>query len=215
MVGFQAPITGEPMPSEFRSFTAAAALALLAAAPAMAAAGDPAATRIEAFDHSLLGVMKEGPALGARGRFRKLEPVVQNAFDLPLMTRYAVGPTAWAAMSEADHQALIRAFTKLTAASYAHTFDRFAGERFDVVPTVQTRGGDKVVQSHLTPGSGASVDLTYRMRESGGTWKIVDVYYGAISQLTTRRADFAAPLAAGGAKGLLAHLDTASAKLLQ
>ncbi|HEY2177543.1 MAG TPA: ABC transporter substrate-binding protein [Caulobacteraceae bacterium] len=206
------------MPFTPRSLAGASlALAVLAAAPVsvLASAGDPAAARIEAFDRSLLSVMKEGPALGARGRYRKLEPVVQDAFDLPLMTRYAVGPTAWAGMSEADHQALIRAFTKLTAASYAHTFDRFAGERFDVSPTVQTRGADKVVQSHLTPGSGASVELSYRMRQAGGAWKIVDVYYGAISQLANRRSDFIAPLAAGGAKGLLAHLDATSAKLLQ
>jgi phospholipid transport system substrate-binding protein len=190
-------------------------LASLVAAPPVLAARDPAAARIEAFDRSLLAVMKDGPALGARGRLRKLEPVVQDTFDLPLMTRYAVGPTGWAAMSEADHQALVRAFAKLTAASYAHNFERYAGERFDVTPTVQSRGADKVVQTRLTPGSGAPVELTYRMRQSGGTWKIVDVYYGAVSQLTTRRSDFAAPLASGGAKGLLAHLDAASAKLLQ
>jgi phospholipid transport system substrate-binding protein len=175
MVGFQAPIKGEAMPISLRSLAGASlALAVLAVAPAavLASASDPAAARIEAFDRSLVSVMKEGPALGPRGRYRKLEPVVKDAFDLPLMTRYAVGPTAWAAMSEADHQALIHAFTKLTAASYAHTFDRFAGERFDVVPAVQSRGPDKVVESHLTPGSGASVDLTYRMRQSGGTWTI-------------------------------------------
>ena len=187
----------------------------LAVAPSALAAADPAAARIEAFDRSLVAVMKDGPTLGARGRYRRLEPLVEDAFDLPLMTRYAVGPTAWAAMSEADHQALVRGFTKLTAASYAHNFDRFAGERFDVSPTVQSRGADKVVLTKLTPGSGASVELTYRMRQSGGSWKIVDVYYGAISQLTTRRSDFAAPLTSGGAKGLLAHLDAASAKLLQ
>jgi phospholipid transport system substrate-binding protein len=202
-------------PRSLAGVTLALAVLAVAPAPVLASASDPAAARIEAFDRSLVSVMKEGPALGARGRYRKLEPVVEDAFDLPLMTRYAVGPTAWAAMSEADHQALIHAFTRLTAASYAHTFDRFAGERFVVVPAVRSQGPDKVVQSHLTPGSGASVDLTYRMRQSGGTWKIVDVYYGAISQLANRRSDFAAPLASGGAKGLLAHLDAASAKLLQ
>jgi phospholipid transport system substrate-binding protein len=179
-----------------------------------AVAGDPAAARIEAFDTALTSVMKQGPALGPKGRFHRLESVVEDAFDLPLMTRFAVGP-GWAQMSDADHQALIRAFGRLTAASYAHNFDRFAGERFQVDPTVQTRGPDKVVQSRLIPTDRGPVNLTYRMRLSGGQWKIVDVYYDAISQLTTRRSDFAAPLAAGGAKGLLAHLDQASAKLLQ
>ncbi|HEY5289463.1 MAG TPA: ABC transporter substrate-binding protein [Caulobacteraceae bacterium] len=177
-------------------------------------AADPAVGRIEALDNALLSTMKEGAALGAKGRFRKLEPVVQSAFDLPLMTRFAVGP-AWTSMSEADHQALIRAFTRLTTASYAHNFDRFNGEKFEVSPEAQTRGPDKIVQSRLIPTGRAAVSLTYRMRLSGGQWKIVDVYFDAISQLTTRRSDFAAPLAAEGEKGLLAHLEETSAKLLQ
>lgn len=194
---------------------AAVAVASAAAAPAVhAAETDPAAARIESFSRSLVDVMKQGPSLGAKGRFHKLEPVMQDDFDLALMTRFAVGPT-WATLSEADHQALIRAFTRLTIASYAHNFDRFDGERFDVNPTVQTRGPDKIVLSRLTPQGRAPVDLTYRMRQSGGAWKIVDVYYGAISQLTTRRSDFAAPLASGGAKGLIAHLEATTAKLMQ
>ena len=195
---------------------AAIALVSVAALPpvAEAAQSDPAAARIEAFNRSLVEVMKQGPALGAKGRIRRLEPVVQDTFDLPLMTRYSVGPS-WATMSESDHQALIRAYTRLTAASYAHNFDRYDGERFDVNPTVQTRGPDKVVSSHLTPRSHAPIELIYRMRLDGGEWKVADIYYGGISQLTTRRSDFAAPLASGGARGLLAHLEAASDKLLQ
>src|SRR5438552_19079444 len=39
----------------------------------------------------------------------------------------------------------------------------------------------------------------YRMHEVNGTWKIVDVYSNGVSELTLRRSDFAAMLAAGGA----------------
>ncbi len=46
-----------------------------------------------------------------------------------------------------------------------------------------------------------AVVLGYRMRQAGSTWKMIDVLFnGAISQLTTQRSDFAATLAAGGAK---------------
>jgi phospholipid transport system substrate-binding protein len=193
---------------------AAIATVLTLSAGGALAADDPGAARIEAFDAQLTSVMKDGPALGAKGRYRRLEPVVEDSFDLPLMTRFAVGP-AWASMSDADHQALVRAFGRLTIANYAHNFDRYDGERFEVSPTVQTRGPDKIVQSRLVPKDHAPVSLMYRMRESGGAWKIVDVYYDGVSQLTTRRSDFAGPVAAGGAKGLLAHLDETSAKLLQ
>lgn len=203
------------MKSTFKPL-AALAMCVSLAAPGMsrAALSDPAALRIDAFDHTLLEVMKDGPSLGAKGRYRKLEPAVQEAFDLPLMTRFAVGPS-WSNLSASDRESLIKAFTRLTAASYAHNFDRFGGERFEVSPTVQTRGPDKIVQTTLTPPGRAPVDLIYRMRSGPGGWKIVDVYYGAISQLTTRRSDFAAPLAAGGAKGLIAHLEATSDKLMR
>ena len=72
--------------------------ALLAAAvPALvqAQAADPAAAQIDAFHDALLNLMKQGKSLGAQGRYRQIEPAVQRAFDLPAMTRFAVGPK-WA-----------------------------------------------------------------------------------------------------------------------
>ena len=191
-----------------------AGVALLAASPAArSAASDPAVARIDAFDQALLGALKAGPALGVKGRYQKLAPTIQASFDLPLMTQFAVGPS-WASMSDADHQALITAFGRLSTASYAKNFDKYNGEKFEVDPDVVTRGPDKIVKSQLISG-GKTVQLTYRMRQSGGAWKIVDVYFDAISQLTTRRSDFAAPLAAGGAKGLIAHLNATADKLLR
>ncbi|MGH7747895.1 MAG: ABC transporter substrate-binding protein, partial [Candidatus Dormibacteria bacterium] len=155
---------------------------------------------------SLLEVMKQGPQLGPRGRFRRLTPIVERAFDLPTMTRFAVGP-AWSSQSQPEHQALTTAFTRLTAASYAHNFDRWAGERFEVDPKAQQRGADRIVKARIVPLKGAATELLYRVHKTPAGWKIVDVYYGSISQLTTRRADFAQPLAAGGAMGLEKHLN--------
>ena len=54
--------------------------------------------------------MKAGKSLGADGRARKLTPAVERAFDLPTMTRFAVG-SAWSSYSSSDQAALIKAFT--------------------------------------------------------------------------------------------------------
>ena len=147
---------------------------------------DPAAARVDAFDNALLDTMKAGPALGVKGRARKLTPAVEAAFDLPTMTRFAVGPN-WAQMTPAQQSALTAAFTRLTVASYAHNFDSYGGERFDVDPNVQTRGADKIVQCQLIPAHDKPVNLIYRMRQTADGWKIIDVYYDGVSQLTTRR----------------------------
>ena len=175
---------------------------------------DPAATQIESLDNALLASMKAAPTLTMAEQYRQLAPVIERTFDLPVMTAFAVG-SAWANFSREEQQALVVAFTRLTIASYAHNFTSFDGERFEIQPDVAVRGVDKIVQTRLISPHSAPVNLTYRMRESAGSWKIIDVYYGAISQLTTRRADFAAPIASGGAAGLIAHLNSLSDNLLR
>ncbi|HEY5106111.1 MAG TPA: ABC transporter substrate-binding protein, partial [Caulobacteraceae bacterium] len=84
------------------------AASLIGVPAARAASSDPAVSQIEGFDRALLEAMKDGRALGPKGRYAKLAPAVEHAFDLPLMTRFAVGP-AWTTMSPADHQALVAA----------------------------------------------------------------------------------------------------------
>jgi phospholipid transport system substrate-binding protein len=187
------------------------ALSPLASAPARAAPTDPAAARVEAFDEALISAMKAGAAAGPRGRGRALAPAVESGFDLPTMTRFAVGP-AWASMSEAQHSALIGAFTRFTVASYASNFDSYGGQRFQI-QAVQTRGPDKIVPVQLISPHGAPVNLIYRLHGTPAGWKIIDIYFNGISQLTTRRADFAQPLSMGGASGLISHLDALTQKL--
>ncbi len=202
----------------FKPLLLAAALTTAAALPALglAQASDPAAAQIEAFDNALLDTMKQAKSLGVQGRFRQLEPAVGHAFDLPTMTRFAVGPK-WATASPQDQAALTRAFTRLTVATYAHNFDSFGGEKFAVDPKVDSRGPDKLVRTHLVSPHDKPVDLTYRMRQaSDGRWKIIDVYYnGSISELAARRSDFASTVNAGGPAALVQKIDALADKQMK
>ena len=198
------------------AFLGALGLIAAPAVPALAAAlADPAAVQVDGFDGALLGAMKAGKAAGVQGRYRALAPAVSRAFDIPTMIRFAIGPS-WSSIPAAQQQGLTDAFQRLTVASYAHNFDAFSGERFEVDPNVLTRGPDKVVQTRIIPPGAAPVVISYRMRQSGGAWKIIDVLYnGSISQVTTRRADFSSTLAHGGAPALIAHLNALADKQLK
>jgi len=194
-----------------RTLVAAAAVLLLPAAPLIAQAPDPARAIVQSLDDGLLSIMKAGKAAGVAGRSARIAPVVDRAFDLPLMTRLVVGP-AWNTMSPTDQTALVAAFRRMTIGQYARNFDGWSGEAFTIAPQVEERGGDKLVRTTLS-GSGAPIAISYRLRQSGGQWKIIDVFYkNAISQLATRRADFASVLASGGPKALIAHLDQLATK---
>lgn len=193
--------------------TLAAGLALTAPVAASAQASDPAAQTVTTLDNALLSSMKAGKSASADERFRRLLPTVERVFDLPRMIRFACG-AYWTKTSPADQKALTTAFGRYTAASYAHNFDGYDGEKFTIV-RVDTRLPDKLVRTELTHGSGAPVVLSYRMQQDGGEWKVIDVYFtGTISELAQQSSDFASTLASGGAPALVKKLNDQSERLL-
>lgn len=201
--------------SGFASLRGAVALALLApvaalAVPgvAMAQAGDPAAQTIEGLNAGLIATMKAQGGQAARARV--IGPVVDRTFDIPAMARLSVGPP-WTTFSPLEQANVVAAFRAMTVAQYAANFDSYSGEKLSLVGGVETRGTDKLVRTQLT-GPGTNESLNYRLRENGGQWKIIDVFYrNAISQIATRRSDFAGVIAKGGAGALVAHLNRLAA----
>ncbi|HEX4160580.1 MAG TPA: ABC transporter substrate-binding protein [Rhizomicrobium sp.] len=198
--------------SAWRIFAAALALAFALAVPARAQ--DSGVEKIQSFYNVLLDTMKRGPQLGMQGRFKALEPAVDATFDIPAMIQFIVGPS-WANMSAADKTALTTAFRRMTVANYAANFSKYDGEQFKVDPNAQQRGPDKIVQTTLMPRGDKPVPLIYRMRDSSGSWKVIDVFLeGYVSELATRRSDFAATLASGGAPALVAKINQLTDSLL-
>ena len=194
-------------------FAVPTAIAIAAIAqPATAQAPDAARAPVQSLSDGLVAIMKGGAKLGFAGRAAQIGPVVDRAFDLPLMARLCVGP-AWTAATPADRAAVTAAFRRLTVAEYARNFDSWSGQSFSIDPKVETRGGDRVVRTTLVQPKGESVAIAYRLRQTGSDWRVIDVFYkNAVSQLTTRRADFEAIVAKGGAKALVGHINALADK---
>ncbi len=173
---------------------------------AVAMANDGSDTVRSLYD-TLLTTMRSGPALGARGRYAQIEPVVRRAFDIPFMTRLAVGPE-WARLSDTQRQQVEHAFERYIAATYADRFDSYAGERLQVTGAKSSAGGT-IITSRIVKSNGDPVSINYLMRNNEGAWQIADVYLdGTISELATRRSEFAAILRTGGIDGLIQALNT-------
>ncbi len=197
-----------------RPFAVVPLLAIAALAmPAAAQAPDAARAPVQSLSDGLIAIMKAGKKAGFSSRAAQIAPVVDKSFDLPLLTRLAVGPE-WTKAAPADRTALIAAMRKLTANQYAANFDSWSGQAFVIDPQVDTRGTDRVVKTKLTQPKGDTVSIAYRLRQSGGEWRIIDVFYqNSISQLTTRRADFDAIVRKGGTKALIGHVNTLADKV--
>jgi phospholipid transport system substrate-binding protein len=177
------------------------------------AAGDPNLAVVEKFHAALLDTLKQGKVLGIQGRYKKLEPEVDAAFDLKAMTQFTVGPK-WAGMSEPERASVVAAFRRMTISSYASNFKEFKDQQFTLDQKVDVRGVDRIVKSQIIPKGEKPVNLRYRLREAGGAVRVIDVIYESVSQLATRRSDFAATVNEGGAPALVKKLDEISDRLM-
>lgn len=188
------------------SALSAAALMLAISLPTSPARAEAGAEAVRTLYATLLNVMQNGPRLGPHGRYAEIEPVIGRVFDLPLMTRLAVGPD-WATMNPAQQQQVTQAFQRYIAAVYADRFDSYAGEKLEVTGAQQSTGGT-IITSRIVKSSGEPVEINYLMRQSGVGWQIADVYLnGTISELATRRSEFASILRTQGVTGLIAALN--------
>jgi phospholipid transport system substrate-binding protein len=186
-------------------------LTVLEIQPVQAQAADPAVAQVQGFYDVLLASMKSGGS--AKSRYEKLKPAVEKAFDLSAMTATAVGPT-WASVSDADKKALIDAFSRMTIANYAKSFDSYGGEKFTVEPASIERGSDHFVKSTLKTNN-ETIAFNYRTHQVGSDWKVTDVYLaGNISQMAQKRSDFASTLASGGPQALTKRINALADQML-
>jgi phospholipid transport system substrate-binding protein len=188
---------------------------LIVASP-ISPAATPAVGPHEVVQHlydALLDTMKHAAALGVKGRYQKLEPIIFGTFDLPFMARLTTGPL-WASLTPEQKNRLAQAFGRYITAVYADRFDGYAGQRLEVLGE-QKIGHGMLVQSRIVKADGDPVTLTYFIHDNVADWRIRDVYEtGAISELATQRSEFARILRTSGVEGLIASLNKKADDLL-
>jgi phospholipid transport system substrate-binding protein len=194
------------------AFSALAMPTVLAvpSAPALAASAAQSAAPVgpvQRLDNALLDVMQNGEALKFKGRYEKLAPVLNAVFDVPEMTRIAVGPM-WNDASEGDKKDMVDVFGRYMATMYAARFKGFDGETFEIADSKERDGGRVLVITKLNRKDKGPVELSYLMKGQGDNWHVTDVYYnGSISQLAQLRSEFASALRDGGVKNLKSVLE--------
>ena len=180
--------------------------------PIRAQALNPAARHIQSYYQQLLPTIQQAGRLSVRERDRRFTPAISSAFDLPTMTRLAVGP-AWSSFSGAQQAAVRDAFAHFIIADYASQVSDYSGESFVVEPqtSAESRGGGEIVKTKLLQPGGRTVTINYLVR--GG--RVIDVYLnGTVSDLATRRDEFASIIASGGADALIKRLHDRTQSLL-
>ena len=151
-------------------------------------------------------VMRSGPLGAFRSAVRRARacggPGLRPRYGPEGLGRHALG------CDGPELQArLLKAFRRFTVATYVANFDKYDGERFQVLPGSRASGADRIVKTEIVSGNGDHIRLDYLMRDGGGTWRIVNVLLdGSISRVAVQRSDFRKILAGGDADALIASL---------
>ena len=79
-----------------------------------------------------------------------------------------------------------------------------------VTPTIHAREGETIYMH------GANANRTFRVRQSGSSWKVLDVLYlNGVSELASKRSDFSATIDKGGADALVKKINALADGLLK
>jgi phospholipid transport system substrate-binding protein len=187
-------------------------MVLLGLGPLRAQTPSAAVAKIQGYYQQLMPTIQQAARLSVRERDKRFSPVFTAVFDIPTMTRLAVGP-AWKNFSAEQQAASRDAFARFIVAEYASQIKDYSGESFvvDPQPTPESRGGGEIVKTKLLQPGGRTVNINYLVRGE----RVIDIYLnGTISDLATRRDEFASIIAAGGADGLIKKLRDRTETLL-
>jgi phospholipid transport system substrate-binding protein len=186
------------------SFVVAASLILFS--PAARATSPGPTDVIRQFYAELQNVMQHASTLGARGRYQKLEPIVLHMFDVPYMARLSIGPS-WSKLMPDQKRRAAQAYGRYLTALYATRFDGYSGERFEILGEQQIKHAT-MIKTRIVKSNGEPVSINFVMHDNDIAWQARDVYLdSAISEVATRRSEFAALLRTSGIDALIASLN--------
>lgn len=130
-----------------------------------------------------------------RSEFRKL---LDQSFDLDTIGRFALG-TYWRGASPAQQKEYQALFRKMVVDVYTSRFNDYKGQKFEAKGYRSISATDTLVNSLIIPADGSQpIAVDWRVRNKGGSYKIVDVLVAGVSMSVTQRSDFASVIQRGG-----------------
>ena len=187
-------------------FTSAASVlvcGLLVGGPARASQ-ESARTFITQLGKETVAVLQKSDS--APQKAAQMEDILRRGFDFPTIGRFVLG-RYWNSASPQQRDEYLKVFTDFVSKSYSRRLAEEASVNGFNINSIRDLGeGDVLVQTSITRPSGAPLNYEWRVRDSGGTTKIVDVVVEGVSLLVTQRSDFTSVASQNGVDGLIASL---------
>lgn len=164
---------------------------------------DAAAAVVTELHATLIDMMQNAETLAYPGRYARIEPVVAQRFDTPLIVKVILSRN-WTPLPDADKTTFIELFRQLSAATYASRFDAWKGQEFVETGREILSAGRVLIKTELRRPDETPVKLDYLMHQDAeGAWRIISVIANGVNDLSLKRAEYSAVIKERGFPGLL------------
>ena len=140
-------------------------------------------------------------------RVERFYGLLEEGFDFPLIGRYVLG-IHWRRATDQQRSEYAVLFEQYLVSTYASRLGSYGGETLDVKGERSDPNRDTIVSTEIIQKRGPRVKVDWRVRESAGIYKVVDVIVEGISLVITQRDEFSSVIRREGVgvEGLLAQL---------
>ena len=161
---------------------------------------------IKKLQSSLLQAMREGEKLSDEGRFKFLEPIIDQSHDIELIIKTILGATYWSQLDKEQRTLVVNTFRQLSIVTYADRFNQYEGEQFEVIEQRDLPHEQMLVRSQLTKSDGGTVKFDYILHQTEGRWRIINILFDGVSDLAIKRGEYRAIMQRDGFKALIESL---------
>lgn len=183
---------------------ALALAALLAPAPAPAAPVDDARAVVRRTVDEALAVLRDR-ARPEASRRSEVERIAYARFDFDTISRLVLARN-WPKLSPAQQQDFIVEFKRHLTLTYWKTLEDYRDRDVEIAAARQEKNGDVTVRTHTEGERSEPIRIDYRLRQSAGGFRVIDVVIEGVSLVQNFRAQTQEIVAKDGIDSLIGKL---------
>lgn len=173
---------------------------LLAAGSALAVAQEAPSVVIDKTANSVIAVLRDS-SLGSSEKRERIEAIVYERVDFATLSRLVLARN-WQRLSAEQREEFMREFKRHLSVTYGDNVDRYRNESVRIVGEREEARGDRTVLTEVSNAT-ETYSLNYRLRQRGGSWRIIDIVIEGVSMVSNFRSQFQEIIANGGPEKLL------------
>lgn len=169
----------------------------------------PPQAMVQKISDRMQKAMKSKPS--SSRAYSSVNRIIVPYVNFNMVAKRALGKSYWSKASSGQRSRFTAQFKKLLVRTYSSAFASYSSWKMQHMGT-KASGKSVVVKTRVSPAGTSSVNVSYLMYGSGGSWRVYDIYIAGVSLAKSHRASFQGIVRSGGMEALIKRLRTMNSK---